>query len=162
MRRKVEVLALVVVVFLLGYSLVISFDEHIKITGFAIEDVNPDLVQESLGYMVRNSALSDFLAEGSIYQIYAKHVSQSELFGFIEVEDLLFDHGRGVVVDPSEEKLRSEFAGVERFYVPNHAVLRIDAVAKEGVAKIVDAKGLAPSNISPFPLYQPPKPASKE
>lgn len=103
-----------------------------------------------------------FLAEGSIYQIYAKHVSQSDLFGFIEVEDLLFGKAGSVVVDPSEEKLRNEFSGVERFYVPNHAVLRIDAVAKGGVAKIVDTKGAAPNNISPFPLYQSPKPTGKE
>ncbi len=97
--------------------------------------------------------LVHFLSRDSIYQIYAKHVSQSDLFGFIEVEDLIFGKAGAVVVDPSEDKLRQEFDGVKRFYIPMNAVLRIDAVEKEGVAKIVDSKGVG--NISPFPLHIP-------
>ena len=103
--------------------------------------------KKSIKYLVH------FLSRDSIYQIYAKHVSQSDLFGFIEVEDLIFGKAGAVVVDPSEDKLRKEFEGVKRFYIPMNAVLRIDAVEKEGVAKIVDSKGV--SNISPFQLHIP-------
>ncbi len=55
------------------------------------------------------------------------------------------------MVDPSEEKLKSEFEGVDRSYIPMHAVVRIDEVAKEGVGKITEAKD---SNIAPFPMPQ--------
>jgi hypothetical protein len=95
-----------------------------------------------------------FLARGSIYEIYAKQVSQSNLIGFIEVADLIFGKTGAVVVDTSEEKLRNEFKGVKRFFVSIHSVLRIDEVEKEGVAKIVESKE-GGATVSPFPIYQP-------
>lgn len=55
-----------------------------------------------------------FLNSGKLYEIYAKSVSQGELFGFVEVEGLLFGEKTAVVVDPSEESLQREFAGVDR------------------------------------------------
>jgi hypothetical protein len=84
--------------------------------------------------------------------MYAKHVSQSNLLGFFEIEDLIFGKAGSVVVDPSEEKLRNEFKGVNRFYVSMHSVLRIDEVEKGGVAKIVDAKETT-GNVTPFPVF---------
>jgi hypothetical protein len=89
-----------------------------------------------------------FFNQGQVYEIYAKHVSQGNLLGFIEVEALTFGERSQVVVDPSEERLKSEFAGVKRTYIPLHAVVRIDEVEKEGVGKISDAKG----NVTPFPM----------
>jgi len=97
-----------------------------------------------------------FLSRGSVYEIYAKHISQSNLFGFIEIEELIFGKAGSVVVDPSEERLRNEFSDVKRFYVPMHSVLRIDEVEKRGVAKIVDSKE-TPGSITPFPIYTPSK-----
>lgn len=95
-----------------------------------------------------------FLSRGSIYEIYAKQVSQSNLIGFIEVADLIFGKAGTVVVDPSEERLRNEFKEVKRFFVSIHSVLRIDEVEKEGVAKIVEAKETG-ATVTPFPIYQP-------
>ena len=63
-------------------------------------------------------------------------------------EELVFGERSGVLVDPSEEKLKAEFEGVKRSYLPMHAIVRIDEVTKEGVGKITEAKG----NISPFPM----------
>jgi hypothetical protein len=77
-----------------------------------------------------------FINEGKVYEIYARRVSHGAMFGFVEVEGLLFGERATVVVDPSEERLRNEFAGVERTYIPMHAVLRIDEVEKRGVSKI--------------------------
>ena len=87
-----------------------------------------------------------------MYIIYAKHISQSNLFGFFEIEDLIFGKTGSVVVDPAEEKLRNEFKDVKRFYISMHAVLRIDEVEKSGEAKIVDAKE-TPGNVSAFPIF---------
>ena len=57
-----------------------------------------------------------------------------------------------MLIDPSEERLRNEFEGVQRSFIPMHAVVRIDEVEKEGVAKITDSKG---ENITPFPMPVP-------
>lgn len=89
-----------------------------------------------------------FFNQGQVYEIYAKSVSHGSLFGFIEVEELTFGERSQVVVDPGEEKLKSEFAGVKRTYIPMHAVVRIDEVEKEGPSKISDAKG----KVTPFPM----------
>lgn len=82
-----------------------------------------------------------FLNNGKTYELYAGQIYQSELYGFIEVEEFRFGERSGVVVDPGEEKLKSEFTDVIRSYIPLQAIIRIDEVKKEGPAKIADAKG---------------------
>ena len=95
-----------------------------------------------------------FFNQGQIFEIYARHIYQSDLYGFIEVEELVFGERSQMLVDPGEEKLKAEFEGVNRSYIPVHSVVRIDEVAKEGVGKISEAKG---SNVSPFPVPALPK-----
>ncbi len=96
-----------------------------------------------------------FINQGKVYELYAGQVSQGGLFGFVEIGDLRFDQRSSVVVDPSEERLKSEFEGVERFHVPMHAIVRIDEMDREGAAKISDlSEG---GNVTPFPgFYTPP------
>ena len=100
-----------------------------------------------------------FLNQGQIYEIYASSIYQSELYGFIEIEEFLFGERAQMVVDPSEERLKSEFAGVQRSFIPMHAVIRIDEVEKEGVAKIVEAGQTG--NIHAFPMGFGPGPGKK-
>ena len=88
-----------------------------------------------------------FLNKGKIYEIFVKQVYQSDLYGFIEIEEFLFDERTKVVVDPSEEKLKSEFTGVRRSFIPMQAIIRIDEVEKTGVAKISNG-----DKITPFPV----------
>jgi hypothetical protein len=90
-----------------------------------------------------------FLNQGKVYKIYARSVSQGELFGFLAVEELVFGERSSVVVDPTEERIRSEFAGVKRSYIPLHSVLRVDEVEKQGVSKISAVEG---GNVAQFPL----------
>ena len=94
-----------------------------------------------------------FFNQNKVYEIYAQQVYQSDLYGFITIEGLTFDERSSVVVDPSEEKLKSEFEQVKRFFVPMHAVIRIDEVDKQGAAKISDAG----ENVAhfPSPMYSP-------
>ena len=96
-----------------------------------------------------------FLNQGKVYEVYAKRVSHGGLLGFVEVEELVFGQRSTVVVDPSEEKVRTEFEGVRRTYLPMHSVLRIDEVDKQGASKITAAEG---SNVAqfPVPIYSPP------
>ena len=96
-----------------------------------------------------------FQNQGNLYELHARKVGQGALFAFVEVEEILFGNRGGVLVDPSEEKLKSEFAGVKRTYIPLQAVVRIDEVEKEGANKIVSLP--APQgNIAPFPVPQGP------
>jgi hypothetical protein len=90
-----------------------------------------------------------FVNQGKVYEIYARSVSQGDLFGFLAVEELVFGERSSVVVDPAEERIRSEFAGVRRSYIPLHAVIRVDEVEKQGVSKISAVEG---GNIAHFPL----------
>lgn len=78
-----------------------------------------------------------FSNRGQIYQLYARKVSQGNLYGFIVIEELTFGENSSILVDPSEEKLRREFEGVERSFIPMHEVIRIDQVKTRGVAKII-------------------------
>ena len=98
-----------------------------------------------------------FLNQGQIYEVYACNIYQGELYGFIEVEDFLFGERAQMVVAPSEERLKNEFAGVNRSYIPMHAIIRIDEVEKEGIAKVTEAGG----NVSHFPLNFPGAPRPK-
>ena len=74
--------------------------------------------------------------------------------GFIEVEELIFGERSAVVVDPTEEKIKAEFEGVKRTYLPMHSVLRIDEVRKQGISKISAFEG---TNVAqfPMPIYTP-------
>ena len=89
-----------------------------------------------------------FYSQNKIYEIYATSFMESEVFGFIEIEDMLFNTKSQVVVDPSEEKLKAEFADVKRLYIPMHSIIRIDEVKKQGIPKIYAA---GESNVAAFP-----------
>jgi len=92
-----------------------------------------------------------FHNQGKIYELYARHVGMSEMFGFVEIGDIIFGERTALLVDPSEERLKSEFAGVKTTYVPMHSVVRIDEVEKEGTNKIVGEGGPS-TNVTPFPM----------
>jgi len=99
-----------------------------------------------------------FHNQGQLYELYAKEVYQGELYGFVEIEELVFGENSTVVVDPGEERLKSEFADVKRSFIPMHSIVRIDEVEKEGAGKITElpSKG---DNITQFPgpIYTPGK-----
>ena len=90
-----------------------------------------------------------FMSQGQVYEIYARSVGQGALFGFVEIEELVFGERSSVVVDPSEEKIKSEFKGVKRSYLPMHSIIRIDEVEKQGTSKISKLGG---GNVAQFPM----------
>lgn len=92
-----------------------------------------------------------FHNQNKIYELYAREVSQSSMLGFIEIGKIIFGERSKLLVDPAEEKLKSEFGGVKHTYVPHHAIIRIDEVEKEGKNRIHDSDG---SSISVFPGTQ--------
>jgi hypothetical protein len=96
-----------------------------------------------------------FLNQGSVVELYARQVGQGDLFGFVEVEDLVFGARSELVVDPNEESLRAEFGAAKRLYLPLHAVLRIEEVEKEGVARLRPAEKEGAVRPFPVPLWPP-------
>jgi hypothetical protein len=96
-----------------------------------------------------------FLNQGQVFEMYAKQIYQSDLWGFLEVEEFVFGERSQLVVDPSEEKLKAQFEGVVRSFVPMHSIVRIDEVERLGTPKISEARGV--SNVMPFPMPMPEK-----
>ena len=90
-----------------------------------------------------------FLNQDQVFEVYARAIYQSDLYGFIEVEEFLFGERSKVLVDPGEEKLKAQFGDVTRSYIPMHSVVRIDEVEQQGVGKVSDAKG---GNVSSLPM----------
>ncbi len=94
-----------------------------------------------------------FYNQGKVYRLHAEEVFQGELPGFVEVHGLLFNEHTTLVIDPSEERLKDEFADTRRILIPMHAVIRIDEVEKRGQNLIFEAG--ESGNVMPFPGYGP-------
>lgn len=101
-----------------------------------------------------------FYNQNEIYEIYARDIYQSEMYGFIEVEELVFGDANQLIVNPGEEKLKNEFAGVKRSFIPMQAVIRIDEVERGGEGKVREIQ--ANDKIAHFPAAVPPKPSPSE
>jgi hypothetical protein len=91
-----------------------------------------------------------FVNQDRIYEIFAKQVYESDLYGFVVVEEIVFGTQSSVVIDPGEERLKTEFDAVKRSFIPIHSVIRIDEVEKPGVSKIHAMDGSTNTNVSPF------------
>ena len=92
-----------------------------------------------------------FYHQDNIFEIYARSLAQESIFGFLEVEEIVFNENSGIVVDPSEEKLKEEFKDVVCTYIPMQSVIRIDEVRKQGTAKVHQIPAGANQNVRPFP-----------
>ena len=106
------------------------------------------MTEKSTQYLIK------FHNQGKVYEIYAKQIVQSELFGFIQIEDIIFDSKSSLIVDPSEEHLKSEFDGVKRTHIPMQAIIRIDEVEETGQSKILAADDKT-TNVTNFPIFPP-------
>ena len=100
-----------------------------------------------------------FTSNGQLVELYARQVTQGSLFGFIEIEDLIFGGRSQVVVDPGEESLRNEFGEAKRLFIPLHAVVRIDEVEREGTSRMRAApEGAGAVRPFPIPVIKPGEP----
>ncbi len=97
-----------------------------------------------------------FHNQNKIYELYAHEVSQASMLGFIEIGNIIFGERSKLLVDPAEEKLKSEFGDVKQTYIPHHSVIRIDEVKKEGKNKIHDSDGSTVSVLPGTQFSQPP------
>ena len=92
-----------------------------------------------------------FLNHGKIYELYARRVNSSQLWGFTEIAELVFDLHDGLVVDPTEERLREEFGHTRVLHLPMQSILRIEEVEKKSQSTIRDA-ATGEKVVTPFPM----------
>lgn len=97
-----------------------------------------------------------FLNHGKVYELYARSVASGQLWGFTEISGLLFDVHDGVVVDPTEERLRAEFGDTRALHLPMQSIVRIEEVEKKGQAAIRDAV-TGEAVVTPFPMPAKPR-----
>ena len=95
-----------------------------------------------------------------VFEVFARQIYQSDMWGFIEIEEFLFGERSQILVDPGEEKLKTEFSGVKRSYIPMQAIIRIDEVDKEGSGKISEARP-GEGNVASFPFPGAPQPGQQ-
>ena len=91
-----------------------------------------------------------FLNNGKVYELFSESVTSSGLWGFIEVSDLVFDKDEGLVVDPTEEKMRQEFENARVLHLPIQSVLRVEEVEKRGQCLIRERE--SGEKVTPFPV----------
>ena len=103
--------------------------------------------------MSNNLYKIQFLANKKIYELYVKKINTHEMVGFVVLEDFVFGEKTDIVIDPNEDKLRSEFQDVKRSFIPFHHVLRIDEVKSHGQSKIKKYDGKEQSSVMPFPNF---------
>ena len=94
-----------------------------------------------------------FLNGGKVYELYSRGVTSSGLWGFIEVSELVFETNGGLVVDPTEEKMRQEFEHARVLHLPIQSVLRVEEVEKRGQCLIGDRK--SGEKVTPLPASPP-------
>ncbi|HKL50391.1 MAG TPA: DUF1820 family protein [Wenzhouxiangellaceae bacterium] len=94
-----------------------------------------------------------FFSHGKVYELFVEHVDSSHLYGFVEASGLIFDGDSKVVVDPTEERLRAEFADTDKLMLPMQSVIRIEQVKKRGKCVIRD-RGTG-DKVTPLPLDGP-------
>lgn len=91
-----------------------------------------------------------FLNHGKVYELFCTGVCTSGLLGFLEVSGLELGDKDSLVVDPTEEKMRDEFDGVEVLHLPLHSVLRVEQVKKKG--QLVIRERESGEKVTPFPV----------
>jgi Uncharacterized protein conserved in bacteria len=76
-----------------------------------------------------------FVQLGEIYEVYAEAIYQSDRYGFIDVQEYIFDQNSQIFLDTIEEKLKNDFEGVQRSYIPIYCIMRIDELHNEANIK---------------------------
>ncbi|MBS0515547.1 MAG: DUF1820 family protein [Proteobacteria bacterium] len=95
-----------------------------------------------------------FLDQGKTLELYARHVASSALWGFTEVGDIVFDQQEGLVIDPTEVRLREEFGNTRVLHLPIQCIVRVEEVQKREPLVIRDAVS-GERVVTPFPMTPP-------
>jgi hypothetical protein len=94
-----------------------------------------------------------FARDNELYQVCAREVHSSDLYGLIEIAEFIFPESR-IVYNPGEERIRREFSGIKRTWIPYHSIIRIDEVldTTESEIKIVPLESARSSAAAAGPM----------
>ncbi len=67
-----------------------------------------------------------FQSQNGVIELHVRQIYQSELCGFIEVEELIFKNRYPTFINLEKEKVKSIFDNVKRSFIPISAIIRID------------------------------------
>ena len=73
--------------------------------------------------------------ENELFQVCARHVSASDLYGMVEISGFIFPENK-LVYNPGEERIRREFGDIERTWIPYHSIVRVDEVTESTASEI--------------------------
>ena len=81
-----------------------------------------------------------FFNQNEVYEVYAKQIFQSEMYGFIEIEEFVFGERSQVVVDPGEEKLKQLADELHKSHGTECVIVPMDLVEENAAqAKSLEA-----------------------
>ncbi|MBI4084121.1 MAG: DUF1820 family protein [Candidatus Lambdaproteobacteria bacterium] len=69
-----------------------------------------------------------FTNENELFELCVRTVGPSDIYGMVELAGFIFPEGK-LVYNPSEERIKREFAEIRRTFIPYHAIVRIDEVS---------------------------------
>lgn len=127
-----------------------------QITNPKLRTQNPESLRAYNPRMAKHLYKIVFHNHGKVYELYARRVAASDIWGFTEVGELVFDVHDGMVVDPTEERLRDEFGNTRVLHLPMQSIVRIEEVEKKGQSAIRDADS-GERVVTPFPLPAKPR-----
>ncbi len=78
----------------------------------------------------------NYITNKEVYELYAEGVNTQDMLGFISISGLVFDQQSKVVIDPIEERLKTEFKGVKTLHLPLQNILKIEEVEQKKSCKI--------------------------
>ena len=61
-------------------------------------------------------------------ELYAEKVTNSDIFGFVEVSDIVFIDSSELIITPEDDKVRKIFKNITRTLIPLASVARIDEI----------------------------------
>ena len=85
--------------------------------------------------------------DNELFQVCARHVSTSDLYGLVELSEFIFPDSQ-IVYNPGEERIKREFENVKRTWIPYHSIVRIDEVpdSTESEIKVVSLDSVRPAS----------------
>jgi hypothetical protein len=82
-----------------------------------------------------------FDGKKELLTFFARSVNPSSYIGLIEIADIMFMDS-DILINPEDEKIRKEFKGVKRTFLPLSSIIRIDEIedVKSPILKVIPKK----------------------
>lgn len=90
-----------------------------------------------------------FIENDEIKSIYARYISEENLVGFLEADELVMSDE--VADNKALNEFANQFKNVQRVYFPMHVILRIDEIDSNSQQENTEKSTTTISNVRRFP-----------